>query len=422
MAIQDLAGNPLPNGTQGQMLGFAEPVAAEEALTLRIYRFIIDQIRVEDAKPAGALFVKRFLEGPQEIWADTQARIFSIKDLWNINKIADEHLQFLKNIVGWTGNLETVTDRLDSDTLRKLIAASIPLWKERGTEDALQNVIELVTGARTRVWNWFDFRWVLDETEMGEEHEGRDPWIIDLPGPPANDEYRSNLRVVDDGNLDRTLVLELVKLMRAVSERWEISYIDFLDRFIIDGDDTQWFEVPTGFTLPTVEDGVAKLTAAADEYAVISLQRAFLWENYVSYWRIRGDSTLVTGTFGGMFYVTDVDNHYQALLNTVNNTVSLVKTVAGVPSTVASVDYFALTGGPIAPDTWYGLRVQITEEGATNRIKVFVDANEVINTTDSSHIRGSAGFAHSADAVDVELDEVELFQIPLDTVSIEINP
>lgn len=422
MSIQDIAGNPLPNGTVGQMIGFAEPVAAEEELTLRIYRFLIEQIRIEDAKPAGALFVKRFLEGPQQIWADTQARIFSIKDLWNISKIEDDHLQFLKNIVGWTSDLDSITDRLEPNVLRKLIAASIPLWKERGTEEALQNVVELITGARTRVWNWFDFRWVLDETESGVEHEGRDPWIINLPGPPTLDEYYSNLRVVDDGILDRTLVEELVKLMRPTSERWEISYITFLDRFIIDGDDTQWFELPTGVALPTVLNGVASLTDGVFEHAVVTLPRALDWTNYVAYWRIKGTSAMSTDAFGGVFYWTDAGNNYLVMLETVTNVVSLVKVVGGFPTQIAAVDYFALTGGPIAPGTLHGLRAQVLAEGATNRIKIYVDANEVINVTDAAHSKGSAGFFHSVGNTGVELDELELFQVPLDTTLIDINP
>lgn len=417
MSITDLSGNALPNGTMGQMLGFVEPPSPEEVLTLRIYRFLIDQIRIEDAKPEGALFVKRFLEGPQQVWSDIQDKIFGIKDLWDVSKIKDEHLQYLKNIVGWTSDLSSITDRLDADKLRKLISTSIPLWKQRGTDDAMQNVITLVTGARTRVWDWFDFRWVLDETEMGEEHEGRDPWIIDLPGV-ASDEYRSNLRVVDDGSLDHTLVVELVKLMRASGERWEVSFIDFLDRFGIDGDDTQWFE--SGLDVPLVASGLAQLSDnTSSEMAVVSLARALDWSHYALYARLRATSSVAGNTFGVVFYWTDSTNYYFASLDVANNTVTLKKNVGGSISTIASSTFYP---GTLTSDVYYGIRVQATDEGATNRIKVYVDNDEIINTTDADLSGGSIGFFHDAGVDDTELDEIELSQIPLTTTTVDINP
>lgn len=416
MAIEDVAHNPLPLGTQGQMLGYTEPPAPEEVLTLRIYRFLIEQIRIEDAKSEGALFVKRFLEGPQSLWSDTQARIFSIKDLWDVSRIHDDHLQYLKNIVGWTPALDTITDRLDPDKLRKLIATSIPLWKQRGTEDALQSVITLVTGARTRIWNWFDFRWVLDETVMSEDHQGRDPWIIDLPGPPDVNEYTSNIRVVNDGTLDTILVEELVKLMRASGERWEISFIDFLDRFSITGDDTQWFE--SGLDVPVVEDGVAKLSdSLSQESAVVSLERALDWTNYVVYARIRSTCP-GAATYSVLFYWLDSDNYYTLEVSTTANTLELRKVVSGSPTVLISAPY---THGILADNVFYGIRIQVADEGATNRIKVYVDADLVIDTTDSSLDRGSVGFGHSVGASGTELDEIELFQLPLNTSLIDIN-
>lgn len=418
MAIQDSAGNAMPIGTQGKMLGYAAPAASEEALTLDMYNFLIEGIRIEDAKPEGALFVKRFLEGPQAVWKQTQASLFSIKDLWDLTKIPDGFLKYLKNILGWTGKLEAITDLLDAKTLRKLLGTSAALWKQRGTEDSLQDVLELTTGARTRVWNWFDFRWVLDETETSEEHQGRDPWIIDLPGAPNYDEYRSNVRIVDDGTLNREVVERLVKLMRAAGERWEVSYIDFMDRFIIDGDDTQWFE--SGFDVPTVEGGLAKLSDnTATETAVVSLARAYDWTNYAFYARLRATPAAGGDTFGLVFYWTDDDNHYAVVLDCDSNTVTLTKNVAGVPTTITTASYDAF--GQIFPGVFYAYRIEVSAEGATNRIKVYVDSNEVINTTDNALSKGSVGFFHIAGVSDTELDEIELFQLPLDTTLIDIN-
>jgi len=284
MAILDVSGNPLPGASTAQVLGFTEPPPPPEVLPLRIYNFLLEPIRIEDAKAEGKFFVKRFLQGPQDQWAQTQQKIFSIKDLWNLDKVEDKFLPFLKNIVGWTSELESITDLLDSPTLRKLIGASVPLWKKRGTEDALIDVLLLVTGARDRIWNWFDFKFVLDETGMGESHQGRDPYIIELPGPPNVSEYRSNLRIVDDGNLNRTLVEELTKLMRPVGERIEVSYITLLDLFTATGDNTQWSAAATPASVPfVVEDGVAKADDTGEQLQVVDTvlrPEALDWAGY----------------------------------------------------------------------------------------------------------------------------------------------
>jgi phage tail-like protein len=416
MAITDLVGNALaaPNNT-GQMIGYIEPPAAAEVLPLKMYNFLLEPIRTEDAKPEGAFFVRRFLEGPQQIWEDTQNRIFSIKNLWDLTQIPDEYLQYLKNIVGWTSSLDHITEALDYDLLRKLIGASVPLWKNRGSEDALLDVLSLVTGARNRMWNWFDFRWVLDDTQLGEEHEGRDPWIIDLPGPPTLDEYYSNLRIVDDGTLNHDLVENLCRLMRACGERIDITYIDFLDQFIIEGDDIQWTNISGA--MPTVEDGKAKVTGAWC-MTVTNRDDASSWNNYVAYWRLRQNEVAGQRAFC-VFYHTDNQNYYRLELRIDTNTVVLAKFDAGAWTVIANVAY--TPWGTLYEDVFYGLRADVQTEGATNRIKIYVDADEIINTTDDSHSGGNIGVGKTSSATGVEFDEVEMWQLPSDRKLIDIN-
>ncbi len=138
--ISDQAGNPLAPTTVGSMIGFIEPPATSELLPLDMYDFLIFPIRDLDFKK-GDLFVKRFLRGSQQIWRDTQTTIFGIKDLLSVQDCPDEFLQFLKNLVGWTSDpiTERITRDLDFDTLRRLIDASVPLWKTRGPEDTVIN-------------------------------------------------------------------------------------------------------------------------------------------------------------------------------------------------------------------------------------------------------------------------------------------
>jgi len=415
--IRDAAYNNMGSPETGQMLGYIEPPAPEEILSLDIYRFILNSIRLMDQTPEGALFLKRFLQGPQIMWKQIQERVFAVKNLWNIAEVDNDQLPYLQNIVGWTGKLQNITSQLDDDTLRRLIATSSALWKQRGPEDTLLDVLNLTTGARARMWNWFDYRWVLDETELGAEHQGRDAWMVDLP-TEGDDEYRSNLRIVDDGALNHKLVKNLTRLMRATEERIEISYIDFLDQFTKDGEDGQWTRIFGQFT---VEGGMAKLTDDTQkEWAASNAEIDTGWKDYVCYWRIRGTSSpglAPSHNFGVIFYgdITAGDAYILAV-NPSENQITLGVASGGFFTTVIQT-----VSQVLYDDVWYGVRIQITTEGATNRIKVYLDNDEVINATDATYMDGGTIGVYHQDQATVELDEIEMFQLPLETDLIDIN-
>lgn len=422
MAITDIAGNPLAPATLGQMLGFVE-VSTAEALTLDMYRFLHQQIRTVDEKD-GNLFVRRLFDGPQDVWKTTQGHIFDIRKLWSITEIPDEFLQYLKNIVGWTKEEITkrVTDNIDDFTLRRLISISVPFWKTRGPEDSIINILQALTGSRLRIWNWFDFRWVLDETDLSENRQGRDPWVIELP-EDGDDSHRFNVRIVDPvlpEPLNRDLVVNLLKLMRPAGERIEVSYIDFLDLFTVAGDASQW-DLAEGTALEVV-DGLLKLSdTGLIERAQISDTAAPNSPNWTTgflvYMRARSNEV---GAIGLRFLDSGGGNHYEARISIGSfptpATVTLLKTTATVPTTLASVSLLqAVTLGEFV-----GFRVNIEPEGATNRIKVYVDGDEVVEAIDPDHNQGTVSLYHLAGA-DLEVDEIEVFQTPLVTDTIDIN-
>lgn len=420
MTIQDLAGNPILT-TTSPMVGFIPAEVLEAPLSLRIYRFLLQSIRDEDQND-GNQFLERFLEGSQDVWAVNDALIRSLPTLWSVTDIADRFLVFLKNIVGWTVELRAVTDPLDSLALRRLIAASVPFWKTRGPEDAIVDILRLTTAARLRVWNWFDFRIVIGEMAMGEEHLGFDPHMISLPGPPNLDEQRFNIRIVDDGNLNKDLVRELVKLTRPSGERVEISYIGFLDLFDVDDDNSQWTDSadPFGFggpTIPnTVSNGSMKIDSGTTDEAetFVSLVGSDDWTNYVVTWRAKGDDFLCT------FYRTGVGDMYAVSVDAVADTILLLKIVGGTPTTLATVDIFTTLGIDIDDDLFYAIRVEAVPESGSTRIRVYFEAEQIIDELDATHVEGSIGIGHDTSG-DVTLDEVEMFFNPLQVDEIDIN-
>lgn len=406
MTIQDTAGNLLTTQTS-PMIGFNEVDASDEPLSLRIYPFLIEGIREEDQNNGGR-FVERFLEGPQAQWDVMDRRAKDIPKLWSVTEIEDQYLIYLKWIVGWTSELDYITDDLDSATLRRLIAASVPFWKIRGTENAMVDILRLTTGARLRVWNWFDLRWIVGEEGFSDDQSGYDSWMLALPGPPDYDENQMNVRIVDDGTLNRRLVRNLVRLTRPDGETITISYIAFLDQFTVDDDDSQWDHNDVGTTV--VADGFMRLDAGQD--AVVNVPGADDWLDYVFYARVRGTGLI-------QFYRTAATDFYFVQIDVAANTVAVGRVLAGVEAILTTIDMFAAHGVTLFDDIFYGFRQEVIPEAGGTRIRVFFDANPIANLIDFTHVQGAIGFASTGLVFDI--DQTELFFNPLTEDVIDTN-
>jgi len=419
MAITDLAYNPLSvAGSTAAMLGYLEPVAGAEELNLRIYDFIIKPHRDADQTREGKLFLQRMLEGPQEAWKTIQSKIFALKDLWSVTDIDDEHLQYLQRIVGWTSDLDYITEQLDAATLRRLIAISVPMWRSRTTEDSLVAIMNTLVPARARVLSWFDKRWILDTTIMSEEHQGRDPWLVSFPGGTGTDEFWSTIRVVDPGvEASKDLLIDVIKLVRPCGERYDVVWLKFLDQFTIDGDVSQW-DITSG--TPTVSGGKVSLTDNSTEEGIVcSIEDSDEWENYVVTARVKGNHDTGLG-FGVAFYLQSVSprTFYYVVIDIPNQQVLLAKFISGAFTPL--VNWYANPAGRfLLSDTWYGLRIQASPEGANTRIKVYLDGEEIISTTDPDLDKGTIAVLHSL--CSVECDEIEVLGLPVDSEEILIN-
>jgi len=379
---------------------------------LDAFHFLPESIREAD-RAEGQEFLRRYYLGIQQVWETIRSKILSVKDLWDVINCPDEFLPYLKNIVGWTKQFAHITDELDTDTLRRLISVSVAMWKGRTTEDTYIDALNLLVPSRARVWNWFWFRIITDETYLSEERQGRDPWMISFPG--AGQEYYSNLRLVDPGSADKQLVLDVLRLLRPVGERIEIVYLKFLDLFEIDEDLAQWnigdaadAEVADGF-----------LSLVGNRHAFANVEGSEDWENYVAFTRIRGGQSSGPG-FGLSFYVTPgtFDNYYYARIDVEDNELQLRKVVGGIHSSIATFSFSS--SYLLQNDIWYGLRVQVSPDGVTNRIKVYLDGTERIDATDTSHSKGSAGIFSEANSY-VQADELEVLGLPVDSETIGIN-
>lgn len=426
MTISSIYLNPI-SPLSAQVAGFTPPSGAK-TLSLEMYRFVIESIRTADAQD-GDLFLKRYFEGPQAVWEATHGRIWDLQSLWSAVDCPEALLPYLKMIVGWTPDFREVTDGLDALGLRRLIANSAPLFSARGPESTIRGMLGLMTGARTRVLNWFDGRMLVGETSIAAALALSNPAgvaVVCAPGGSGavdfvttSDHQRLYVRIADDGTLDHALVRGLVGLMRPTGERVEIGYVSLLDLFEVDNDHFQWGSHTA--TIPTVSGGSAKLSGTGLERVHAVVPHATDWTNYVATLVLTG-----TGRHGVEFYSLDALNYYDAVLDAAADTVEVRRTVAGVTTTLAS----APLGGPVllAAGHAHSVRVSVatTLSGTlvpTNTVEVYVDGTLALAYTDTLAgipAGGSVGFRHEAGGT-VEVYEVEVAQVPMTTDVLDIN-
>jgi hypothetical protein len=201
-----------------------------------------------------------------------------------------------------------------------------------------------------------------------------------------------------------------VKLTRASGERIVIHYLGFLDLFLTDSDDSQW-ATSEDEESATVAGGSMVLSTSSSVY--VDVENAASWQNYMVTFRVKSTAAMV------QFYrASDGDNYY-VTLEAASNVVRLGKHLAGAATLLATV--------PLTPlniflnsELFYALRINVTPEGASNRIQVWVDGNLTISALDASHAQGSIAVVGFYSPITV-LDEVELFFHTLEEDVVDAN-
>jgi len=146
-----------------------------------MFRFIHKPLRVADESQGN--FLQRYMFGPQRIWEEKiWPKINGILDLWVPSRTPAAALEYLKPIVGLTKNLDKITKDLSEDDLRRVISLFVQLTGQKGLDVGYKNIVRSFTGSDSRVFNWFDFRYIVGEASFGEEQLGEDSWFISRPG------------------------------------------------------------------------------------------------------------------------------------------------------------------------------------------------------------------------------------------------
>lgn len=240
-----------------------------------------------------------------------------------------------------------------------------------------------------------------------------------IPVPPSTfveyqeeqlDEFYTDVRVVDNGDLNRVLVRRVLNLMRPPGERLRIVYIRFFESF-----DFGKGNFETLVAGSTVLDNELVMPTGAVELCDVAGAADF--KDVVIQCRVLLDAP-AGGTFGIRFLIQDAQNYYLFTMDTVaaGGTFKLWKVVGGVPTQLGTDAFEA-----VYADAFYILTV-ITDRNeilGETQIKTLVDGNVLHKVIDTTFEEGTWGIETQAGVA--RLSHVEMFTLPLDTETVKPN-
>lgn len=150
----------------------------DQQFDYEIYKFLHRPIRSTD-QASGGKFVERYVLAFQRQFEEIFKKIDKLPELYD--PALTPYPEYLKDIVGLTSELDAITNDISEQDLRKLISLAVALWKEKGLEIGYRDIIRLFTGKNSRVFNWFDFRYIVGEQGLSQEELGEDSWLIAPP-------------------------------------------------------------------------------------------------------------------------------------------------------------------------------------------------------------------------------------------------
>jgi hypothetical protein len=402
MPVIDTSGNSA-SGTTG--------ATYQPATTDQMYKALIKPIRDADAVDGG-LLLKRFLTRPQFHADSTGERIASLALTDDPATCREDVLQYLKVHVGLTKELDSITSRLTTNNLRKLIQIAVPLWKRKGSTEGLLDIARLLTGRTAYYRSWFDYRNILGEACIGDGPNGSDNWLIGGSNG-TYDEYISTLRVMNaDGALDTQLLLDLVSLFRPNGETLELAVVDFLDRFEDAKDKWTSFGAASAYIDPTVQNLV--MPPGADEELLVATG---LYSNYYHFHQHKFKLGASGNVHQFRFNYLSGLAWYTVTISLTSPTVTLVVHGSnGVDTTLYSGTPAAV---PLSANNWFRLRTEAgpNPDPLAREVKVYLDDNLICDVVDADAHSPGVGHqrivAPNTNAANNLVDDVEAFTLPL---------
>jgi hypothetical protein len=172
----------LTNKIEG-LIGYRPTQEELDNFPFQIYNFIIRSIRDrdQDEKSGGTNLLKRFLEGPQELWISIYNAASKLQTLFSPTEVEAQYLFSLMRLVGFGRELSEILFAItNEDERRKIVAGGIAFWYNSWINLGLVTAIRLVTGNRFKIRGYFDFRFIVNETSIEEDLQNTDPYMLSV--------------------------------------------------------------------------------------------------------------------------------------------------------------------------------------------------------------------------------------------------
>lgn len=161
MTIIDSWMNPA-TGATATILGYREDL---EEFPHDLYSYFLSSIRELDI--ANVRLLWRWIQGAQREYESLYGKILSLPLLLSPDYCPEAYLDYLKEIVGITDDVNYLWGVLDTNEKRRLIKYFVRFLLYRSTPIGIIEMIENMTGKNVEVKDFFDMRWIISgDTEM----------------------------------------------------------------------------------------------------------------------------------------------------------------------------------------------------------------------------------------------------------------
>jgi len=403
-------------------------MANEESFERDAYRFLPFFTRREDQDQGGSL-LRRIFGAVNSVWDQVADRIEEIRTLPDPTQAPVETLKHRMSLVGFGGPFSHVWSALGEEDLRRLLFAAVPLWRASGTEAAIKIAARLLTGKPIFLRNSHSFLPVFTQSPgitFGVKYrprydEGESFWLVGPSTSSPHDIDSIDLHLIDEG-LNRTLLTDLLGVIRSGGEKIVIVYADFVEDWAgteirpwwtgVDGE----FKQENGTLVLGPGDGVDSDVVALETLSTLPFDE-FYWSFTVTAEDVPStdDAALQAvfrfdfGTFDGygvmIWFGSDTPPERELMIFRLD---------AGTPTVLATH-----TLEWLGPNHEYHVGITCREEGVGTRIRVTLDGvviDEVDDAYSGRRLDGVIAFVnHNSDASQVlKIGPTEVLRYPGD--------
>lgn len=231
------------------------------------------------------------------------------------------------------------------------------------------------------------------------------------------DEFQIDIRIVDDGTLDRTMTKRILNLMRGSSERLNLLFIDFYDDFVA-GKGQYTTISGTGYVEKVGEIFNLKMPENSLEH--VEVTGSTDWKNYL----VQHRCLIYDGSeFEIRFLIQDDLNYYAFRVNSTLKTAYIEKSIAGTRTPMATP--IPIDVEPAIIPNWlpyyvYLISTFTNENTGITTLKAYIDSNLIFSVDDNNFEKGTFGLFTPSNS-EMWCSESEMFQLPLESDRIGPN-